>query len=474
MISITPLKIKKIHIIGIGGIGMSGIADVLSHLGYTVQGSDQSPGNANTQRLVKKGMRVFFGHQANHIDEEISVVVHSTAIQAENPEIQAAIAQGIPVITRAEMLSELMRFYLTVAVSGTHGKTTTTSLIGHVMRDLSPTVINGGIINTAGSNVELGVGNWMVVEADESDGTFVRVPATISVVTNIDPEHLDYYGDFATLKTAFRSFVERVAFYGFAVLCYDHPVVREIALSLKDARIFTYGFHPNARVRAESVRETSEGMCFDVVIHEGGHDFGVSEIKNILLPLYGKHNVLNALAAMTVGLKMGIAPEQIRSLLSSYQGVQRRFTETERLNGVRYIDDYAHHPTEIKAVIQAARGLTKGQIIVVFQPHRYSRLQSLFQDFLTALSLSDYLLVTPVYAGGETALPGITSQKVVEAYRTQYSKACALVQDPSDVMAHLKTLLVEGDLVLFLGAGDITKWAYAVPTLMKEYSDACA
>lgn len=468
MISIKPLSLKKIHIVGIGGIGMSGIADVLHHLGYDVQGSDASVGNANTTRLKGKGIQVFDGHAATHISKDIGVVVHSTAVQPDNPERVAALEMGIPVITRAEMLSELMRFYLTVAVSGTHGKTTTTSLVGQLMTDLAPTIINGGIINTAGSNVALGTGNWMVVEADESDGTFARVPATIAIVTNIDPEHLDYYGDFPTLKQAFTTFVERVAFYGFSVLCYDHPVVRELAEALTDVRIYTYGLHPNAQVRGENLRETPQGMRFDVRLSTAFSEADQETVlKDMFVPLHGTHNVLNALAAITVALKMNIQPERIQALFDSYKGVQRRFTETACLQGVRYIDDYAHHPTEIKAVLQAARGLTDKKIFVVFQPHRYSRLKNLFQDFLEALSSCDQLFVTPVYAAGETAEGGVTETHVVAEFNSQYQRPCEEVTSLEEVAQKLKALVSDGDMVLFLGAGDITKWAHEVPKLIE-------
>ena len=368
-----PLDIGPIHFIGIGGIGMSGIADVLVSLGYNVQGSDLSE-NTNVQRLKKKGVQVFKGHQQSNIDG-VSLVVISSAVGDENVELASARSRKIPVVRRAEMLAELTRLKWSIAVAGSHGKTTTTSLVGHIMdvAQLDPTVINGGIINSYGTNTRLGKSDWMVVEADESDGTFTRLPATAAIVTNLDPEHLDHYGSFDNIKKAFQRFVENVPFYGFGVLCIDHPEVQKIIAKIKDKRVITYGFSAQADIRATNLSFDIEGAKFDVSIASWLTGDGEKQFKDLKLPMHGEHNVLNALAAVSVAVEMNIAQAHIRKGLSSFSGVKRRFTKVGSVNGYTIIDDYAHHPVEIEAVLKAARKIAdqqKGLIIAIKQPHR--------------------------------------------------------------------------------------------------------
>ncbi|PLX30015.1 MAG: UDP-N-acetylmuramate--L-alanine ligase [Alphaproteobacteria bacterium] len=464
MLNISPLTIGKIHIIGIGGIGMSGIAKVLSHMGYQVQGSDQHQ-STNIDRLEEKGIHVFIGHDQRNITSDIEVIVYSSAVNQNNPELIAGKERGIPLLKRAEMLSELMRFYHTVAISGSHGKTTTTSLIGHVLKDIHPTVINGGVANTDGSNVQIGSGSWMVVEADESDGTFVRVPATVGVVTNIDAEHLEFYGSFDAVIEHFRHFIEGVAFYGFAVLCFDHPVVRRLAEETVDTRVVTYGFDEGADYQVYNLRSSAEGTVFNVRATKSN-----SEMMDVFVPLHGRHNALNALAAIVVALKLRISPESIRGQLSHFKGVRRRFSLAGEVNGIQFIDDYAHHPVEIQAVLETARPLVSGKLIVVFQPHRYSRLNAFFEDFIHSTRGCDFLFVLPVYAAGEEKGSQKDHHDFLESYRSKGQASCRLVESRAGLTADLGRLsLEEGSMVLFLGAGDVTKWAYEVPPLFQEY-----
>src|SRR5579883_3166047 len=392
-----PEKLGPIHFMGIGGIGMSGIAEVLINLGYQVQGSDLSE-NANVVRLRGKGARIFIGHRPENL-EAAHVVVVSTAVKRDNPELAAARQRRLPIVRRAEMLAELMRLKHCIAVGGTHGKTTTTSLVAALLEagKFDPTVINGGIINAYGTNARLGGGDWMVVEADESDGTFVKLPATIAIVTNIDPEHLDFYGNFEAVQQAFESFVANIPFYGFAALCIDHPVVQGMIPRLSERRIVTYGLSPQADIRAVNIDIGRNGARYDVVIADRLHEKSRT-ISGLKLPMFGQHNVQNSLAAIAVAEEMGLGDDVVRAAFAGFKGVKRRFTKTGESRGITVIDDYGHHPVEIAAVLRAARGATSGNIIAVVQPHRFTRLANLFEEFCTCFNDADTVLVADVYA----------------------------------------------------------------------------
>ncbi|KZC99257.1 MULTISPECIES: UDP-N-acetylmuramate--L-alanine ligase [unclassified Thalassospira] len=461
-----PLNIGTIHFVGIGGIGMSGIAEILNNLGYSVQGSDISD-NANVQRLRALGIKVFVGHKEENV-EDAKVVVISTAVKPTNPEVVAARAAMIPVVRRAEMLAELMRLKAAIAIGGTHGKTTTTSLVATMLdaAGLDPTVINGGIINSYGTNARLGEGDWMVVEADESDGTFVKVPSTISVVTNIDPEHLDHWKDFDQLREAFKNFVQNIPFYGFAVLCIDHPEVQALIGRVTDRRIFTFGFSPQADVRAVNVRTNIGDTVFDVVIRERV-DSEERVIKDVRLPMVGDHNVSNSLAAITVALELGIPDEKIVSAFDGFTGVKRRFTKTGEVNGVTIIDDYGHHPVEIKAVLKAARQATQNNVIAVVQPHRYSRLHDLFEDFCTCFNDADSVIVADVYEAGETPIEGASRDALVEGLRNRGHRHVSALEGPEKLAEVIKAEAKPGDLVVCLGAGSISAWANALPAQLE-------
>jgi UDP-N-acetylmuramate--alanine ligase len=461
-----PLNIGTIHFVGIGGIGMSGIAEILNNLGYSVQGSDISD-NANVQRLRALGIKVFVGHTAENV-EDAKVVVISTAVKPTNPEVVAARAAMIPVVRRAEMLAELMRLKAAIAIGGTHGKTTTTSLVATMLdaAGLDPTVINGGIINSYGTNARLGEGDWMVVEADESDGTFVKVPSTISVVTNIDPEHLDHWKDFDQLREAFKNFVQNIPFYGFAVLCIDHPEVQALIGRVTDRRIFTFGFSPQADVRAVNVRTNIGDTVFDVVIRERV-DSAERVIKDVRLPMVGDHNVSNSLAAITVALELGIPDEKIVSAFDGFTGVKRRFTKTGEVDGVTIIDDYGHHPVEIKAVLKAARQATRNNVIAVVQPHRYSRLHDLFEDFCTCFNDADCVIVADVYEAGESPIEGASRDALVEGLRNRGHRHVSALEGPEKLAEIIKTEAKPGDLVVCLGAGSISAWANALPAQLE-------
>src|SRR6202522_741693 len=396
-----PSQIGPIHFVGIGGIGMSGIAEVLINLGHKVQGSDLSD-NASVNRLREKGATVAIGHDKANLGQA-AVVVVSSAVKRDKPEVVAARARRIPVVRRAEMLAELMRLKQCVAVSGTHGKTTTTSLVATLLdaAGLDPTVINGGIINAYGTNARLGAGDWMVVEADESDGTFLKLPADVAIVTNIDPEHLDHFKSFDAVQDAFRAFVENVPFYGFSVMCTDHPVVQSLVGRIEDHRIVTYGENPQADVRLVDLTHAGGSSLFTIVLRERAGQ-SLHEIKNVALPMPGRHNALNATAAVAVAHELGVGDDVIREALAKFGGVRRRFTRTGIWNGVTIIDDYGHHPVEIAAVLRAARESTKGQVIAVVQPHRYTRLAALFEQFCTCFNDADVVIVAHVYAAGET------------------------------------------------------------------------
>jgi len=461
-----PREIGPIHFVGIGGIGMSGIAEVLGNLGYTVQGSDVAEG-ANVARLRHKGIKVSIGHKAENVDGA-DVVVVSTAIKRDNPELTAARALRIPVVRRAEMLAELMRLKSCVAIAGTHGKTTTTTMVATLLDagGLDPTVINGGIINAYGSNARLGAGDWMVVEADESDGTFLKLPADVVIVTNIDPEHLDHFKTFEAIQEAFRAFVENVPFYGFAVMCIDHPVVQTLVGKIEDRRIITYGENPQADARLVDLTPIGGGSRFKVVIRDRKSG-GAHEIAEIALPMPGSHNASNATAAIAVAHALGISGEAIRNAIATFGGVKRRFTRTGEWNGVTIIDDYGHHPVEIAAVLKAARESTNGKIIAVVQPHRYTRLQSLFEEFCTCFNDADAVVVAEVYPAGEAPIDGIDRDHFVLGLRAHGHREVIALPKASDLAGIVKGLTGKGDFVVCLGAGSITQWAYALPGELK-------
>ncbi|MEG3088223.1 UDP-N-acetylmuramate--L-alanine ligase [Sphingomonas sp. PB4P5] len=449
--------IGTIHFVGIGGIGMSGIAEVMKNLGYDVQGSDVAEGYV-VQGLREKGIRVAIGHAAENIGEA-AVLVTSTAIVRSNPEVEAALEKRVPVVRRAEMLAELMRLKSTVAVAGTHGKTTTTSMIAALLDagGVDPTVINGGIINSYGSNARLGASDWMVVEADESDGSFLRLDGTIAVVTNIDPEHLDHYGSFDAVKDAFVDFIENVPFYGAALLCLDHPEVQAIIPRVRDRRVVTYGFAAQADVRGVNVTPIPGGNRFECLVR--ARDGSVRSIEGIEMPMPGRHNVQNALAAIGVALEMGIPDETIRTGFAKFGGVKRRFTKVGETGGVTVIDDYGHHPVEIKAVLAAAREGVENRVIAVVQPHRYTRLGNLMEDFQQAFNDADMVLVTPVYAAGEAPIEGVDAAALVEGLKRRGHRSAATVADADALAGVLAEVTRPGDMVVCLGAGDITKWA---------------
>jgi UDP-N-acetylmuramate--alanine ligase len=449
--------IGTIHFVGIGGIGMSGIAEVMHNLGYSVQGSDIAEGYV-VEGLRERGINVMIGHDATNLGDA-AVVVTSTAVKRGNPEVEEALERRIPIVRRAEMLAELMRLKYTVAVAGTHGKTTTTSLIAAMLDagGLDPTVINGGIINSYGSNARLGDSDWMVVEADESDGSFLRLDGTIAVVTNIDPEHLDHYGDFDRAKAAYIEFIENVPFYGVAILCLDHPEVQAIIPRIRDRRILTYGFSAQADVRADNVRPELGGNTFDVVIRV--RDGSKREIKDVFLPMSGRHNVQNALAAIAVGLERGMTDAQVENGFAKFGGVKRRFTKVGEVDGVTIIDDYGHHPVEIRAVLSAAREGVKGRVIAVCQPHRYSRLGNLMEDFATAFNDADMVYVTPVYAAGEAPIEGVSSAELVGKIKRRGHHSAQEIESAETLARELAGKTRDGDMVVCLGAGDITKWA---------------
>jgi UDP-N-acetylmuramate--alanine ligase len=456
-----PRDIGAIHFVGIGGIGMSGIAEVLHNLGYRVRGSDQAE-NANVKRLAALGVGVSIGHSAENL-RDAEVVVVSTAVKPDNPEVTAARERFIPVVRRAEMLAELMRLKWAVAIAGTHGKTTTTSLVAAMLdaAGLDPTVINGGIINAYGTNARLGAGDWIVVEADESDGSFNKLPATVAVVTNIDPEHLDYWRSFDALRAAFRAFVSSIPFYGFAVLCLDHPEVQALIPEVQDRRVITYGLSPQADVHATEVELSAEGSRFTAQI--GGRAGVERRIQNLRLPLVGMHNVQNALAAVAVAVEMGIAPDRIAAALASIKGVKRRFTKTGEAAGLTVIDDYGHHPVEIAAVLKAARSATRRGVVAVVQPHRYTRLKHLFDEFCTCFNDADAVIVADVYAAGEQPIDGANRDALVAGLRAHGHRRVLPLDDPKNLAALVLQVAQQGDLVVCLGAGNITAWANALP-----------
>ncbi|HXS49919.1 MAG TPA: UDP-N-acetylmuramate--L-alanine ligase [Sphingomicrobium sp.] len=453
--------IGTIHFVGIGGIGMSGIAEVMHQLGYKVQGSDAADSYV-VEKLRKSGIPVKIGHSADNLGDA-AVVVCSTAIKENNPEIQAAAERRLPRVRRAEMLAELMRMQRTVTVAGTHGKTTTTSMVAALLDSggLDPTVINGGIINRYGSNARLGKSEWWVVEADESDGSFLRLDGTIAVVTNIDPEHLDHYGSFEGVKDAFVEFVENVPFYGLAVLCIDHPEVQAIIGRIRDRRIVTYGFSALADVRADNITPVPGGSRFDALIL--GRDGERRTIEGVTIKIPGRHNIQNALAAIAVAIELGISDKDILQGFDRFDGVKRRFTHVGEADGAIVIDDYAHHPTEIRAVLAAAREGAEGRVIAVVQPHRYTRLRDLMDDFQSAFNDADVVFVAPVYPAGEEPIEGIDSNALAEGLRAHGHRMVSAVSDLKELSRALRDLAAEGDMVICMGAGDITKWAASLP-----------
>ncbi len=457
-----PRELGPIHFVGIGGIGMSGIAEVLLNLGYKVQGSDASE-NANVLRLREKGATVHIGHNAANLGKA-EVVVVSTAIKRDNPELVAAREKRLPVVRRAEMLAELMRLKQCVAIAGTHGKTTTTSLVATLLDagKFDPTVINGGIINAYGTNARLGAGDWMVVEADESDGTFLKLPADIAIITNVDPEHLDHFKTFDAIKDAFLSFIENLPFYGFAVMCLDHPTVQELVGQIEDRRVITYGENPQADARLVDVDLAGGKSRFTVIIHDRKNG-GEVRLENMGLPMPGHHNALNATAAIAVAHQLGMSADTIRAALAGFGGVKRRFTPTGEWNGVRIFDDYGHHPVEIAAVLRAARASTKGQVIAIVQPHRYTRLNSLFNEFATCFNDADVVIVADVYAAGEAPINGADRDHLVAALKAHGHRQALALSGPGQIAEIIRGLAKPSDYVVFLGAGNITQWAYALP-----------
>ncbi len=457
-----PRDIGPIHFVGIGGIGMSGIAEVLLNLGYTVIGSDVAEG-ANVKRLRDKGVKIAIGHAAQNIDGA-DVVVVSSAIKRDNPELVAARAQRLPVVRRAEMLAELMRLKSCVAIAGTHGKTTTTSLVATLLDagGFDPTVINGGIIEAYGTNARLGAGDWMVVEADESDGTFLKLPADIAIVTNVDPEHLDHFKTFEAVQEAFRGFVENVPFYGFAVMCTDHAVVQQLVGRIEDRRIVTYGENPQADARLVDLDHANGSSRFSVVFRDRAGETA-HEMRQLTLPMPGRHNALNATAAIAVAHELKIGAETIRKALAGFGGVRRRFTRTGEWNGIPIIDDYGHHPVEIAAVLRAARESTHGQVIAVMQPHRYTRLASLFEPFCTCFNDADTVIIAHVYPAGEAPIPGADRDSLVAGIRARGHRQVIPLDSPQDLARIVGRLARQGDIVVCLGAGNITQWAYALP-----------
>ncbi|PHR60551.1 MAG: UDP-N-acetylmuramate--L-alanine ligase [Robiginitomaculum sp.] len=464
----TPFEFGILHFVGIGGIGMSGIAEVMINLGYTVQGSDLSQ-NANVKRLQKLGANVMIGQRSQNV-AGAGVIIISTAIKPDNPEVMAAREAGIPVVRRAEMLAELMRLKWSIAVAGTHGKTTTTSLVAALLdgAELDPTVINGGVISAYDSNAKLGAGDWMVVEADESDGSFLKLRGAVAIVTNIDPEHMEHYGTVENLHEAFYQFVEAIPFYGFIVLCLDDPDVQSLSARVQDRRVLSYGFSPQADARIERVTSKDGGSEFDLTF--AAVDGEEAQIWNkLFLPMAGDHNVSNAAAAIVVARELGASEQQVRTALAGFGGVKRRFTEISQWNGVRIVDDYGHHPVEIAAVLQAARSSVAGRVIAIVQPHRYSRLHDLFEGFCTCFNNADAVYVTPVFEAGEQPIAGADQSGLVAGLKANGHRDVHKIER-GDVAKMVASQAKPGDLVLFLGAGDITYWANDLPGELEALS----
>ena len=465
-----PSDLATIHIVGIGGIGMSAIAEILHAKGFTVQGSDQRQ-SPNVIRLQEKNINVFVGHDAANLENAAFVVI-STAVKDDNAELQAARARGLPIIRRAEMLAELMRLYSTVSVTGTHGKTTTTSLIAHIFDSAGkdPTVITGGIINNWGSNARLGASQWMIVEADESDGTFVKIPSQIGVVTNMDPEHLDYFGSVERMHEEYEAFYRNIPFYGLTVTCIDQPVVREMLERLRlrrnGRRLITYGQNSDADMVLLGARVEGTNTVFDAKLSERVAN-GARELTGWRVPIPGAHNALNALAATAVAAEAGIADEEIKQALSTFTGVKRRYQLTGEVNGVKIYDDYGHHPIEIDAVLKASRHGATGRVIAVVEPHRYSRVKDLFADFCRCFKSADHVVVIPLYSAGEAPLDGISAASLADGIRAQSGKDVDTVETLEELAALLSAKAVAHDTVVCLGAGVSTEWAHALPGALR-------
>ena len=462
----VPLDIGPIHFIGIGGIGMSGIAEIMHNFGYKVQGSDASD-NANIKRLRGMGIDVVIGHDAMNL-KNVSIVVYSSAVRPGNVELETARALQLPLVRRAEMLAEIMRLKNCVAIAGTNGKTTTTTLIAALVDagGLDPTIVNGGIINQYGTNAKLGAGDWVIVEADESDGTFLRLPATVSVVTNIDPDHLDYFGTFEKMREAFQRFVENVPFYGFAAVCLDHPEVQAMVGRIEDRRLITYGFSPQADVRATNISFSEGASHFDVIVLNR-RTLEETRLENMCLPMPGEHNVQNALAAITVARELGVSDEKIRSALKNFEGVKRRFTRVGEWNGSAIIDDYGHNPFKIAAALKAARQAFSGPVIAVVQPHRFTRLRDTFEQFATCLNDADVAIIAPVYAAGEQPIEGINRDTYVEALRSHGHRNVLTIDGEADLAAAVAPFVKTGGAIVMLGAGSISGWAANLEAALK-------
>jgi UDP-N-acetylmuramate--alanine ligase len=462
----VPLDIGPIHFIGIGGIGMSGIAEIMHNLGYKVCGSDAAEG-ANVKRLRALGIPVTIGHSAENIGN-VYAVVYSSAVKPGNVEFEVARQRGLPLVRRAEMLAEIMRLKWCVAVAGTNGKTTTTTMVAALLDagGLDPTVVNGGIINAYGTNARVGAGDWVVVEADESDGSFLRLPATIAVLTNADPDHLDYYGTFDRMREAFQRFIENVPFYGFAVLCLDHPEVQQMVGRIMDRRLITYGFSPQADVRAVDIVFQEGGSRFDVVVSDRRSGSEI-RIANVALPMPGEHNVLNALAAITVARELGVSDHRIRTAFSAFEGVKRRFSRVGEWNGAAIIDDYGHNPFKIAAALKAARQAYSGPIVAIVQPHRYTRLRDTFEQFCTCLNDADTAIIAPIYPAGEQPIAGITHVTYADAIRAHGHRNVLTVDNPEELPTVIGSLAKPGGAIVFLGAGSSTNWAGGLEAVLK-------
>jgi len=464
-----PTSIGQIHFCGIGGIGMSGIAEILHNLGYAVQGSDITQ-NTNVKRLMKMGVPVSIGQRGDNLGEA-GVVVISSAIKSNNPELIVARQNQIPIVRRAEMLAELMRLKWSIAVGGTHGKTTTTSLIAAILdtANADPTVVNGGIINAYGTNARLGEGEWIVVEADESDGTFINLPATIAVVTNIDPEHMDFYQTFEEVRSAYKAFVSNIPFYGLAVLCIDHPEVQALIPQVLDRRVITFGFNPQADIQANNFL-TNEGKSEFDIVFSGRSSMVGKTLERVILPMVGKHNVQNALAAVAIAQEMEVPPKVIRKALATFAGVKRRFTVTGEVNGITIIDDYGHHPIEIAAALTAARASSKNRVIAVVQPHRFSRLKLLFEEFCKCFNDADIVIIADIYPAGELPIAGISRDRLIEGLIAHGHRKVLALEKPELLPSLIDSIANNGDMVICLGAGNITAWANDLPGSLKGMS----
>lgn len=453
-----------IHFVGIGGIGMSGIAEIMHNLGYIIQGSDLAL-NYNTQKLSDLGIKIFQGQHKSNIENARYIVI-SSAVKPDNLEVVGAIELNIPVLKRAEMLAELMRFKTAIAISGSHGKTTTTSLVACMFEQarLNPTVINGGIINNRSTNAYLGIGDYIIAEADESDATFIKIPSNIVVITNIDPEHMDYYHTFDNLLLAFEQFITNLPFYGFAVLCIDHPTVRELSGRIKSRKIITYGIDSDdAHVRAYNIRNDSVSSTYDVRISLP-HMHGGTNIENIILPTVGRHNVLNSLAAVAIAAELDFGIKVISEGFKTFNGVKRRFTNVGKYEDITIIDDYAHHPSEVIATLSTARSVVEkgGRVIAIFQPHRFSRVKHLFDDFTKCFSQADILYIAEIYNAGEEQIEGITSAALVDQIKKSSEIEVDVLHNPDVLPDLIKNIAKPGDIVIFMGAGNITQWAYSL------------